>query len=127
MIYNSRAYEIWALRLARLLLAIPFAVGAWFKASMFGMEVAQSAGAGVPLPTVAVALALVLEIALALSLITGLWARPAALLGALYIALLAVLFYHNWSDMMQFGSFISHLPFAAALLMVSVFGTRKAA
>ncbi len=125
MPYNTRAYEVWAPRAARLLLAIPLMVGAWFKITMFSMQVAQTASVGVPMPTVAVAAALVLELALILSLATGFYLRLMALLGALYIMLLAVLFYHNWSDPMLFGAFMSHLPFAAGLLLASVFGARK--
>jgi putative oxidoreductase len=125
MPHNTRAYEVWAPRAARLLLAIPLAIGAWFKISMFSMQVAQTASVGVPMPAIAVALALALEAALVVSLLTGYYARLLALLGALYILLLAALFYNNWSDPMQFGSFMSHLPFAAALLMVSVFTGRR--
>lgn len=125
MPYNTRAYEVWTPRVARLLLAIPLAVGAWFKITMFGMQVGAAASVGVPVPQVAVALALVLELALIVSLATGMWARLAGLLGALYIMLLAVLFYRNWADPMQFGSFMSHLPFAAALLFFSVFQGRR--
>jgi uncharacterized membrane protein YphA (DoxX/SURF4 family) len=39
-----------------------------------------------------------------------------------FVMLLAVIFYHNWSDQMQFGMFVSHLGLTAALLLLSVHG-----
>jgi putative oxidoreductase len=125
MIVFNRAYEDWAPLAARLLLAVQFGVGAWFKVTGFSLEVGQSAAVGIPLPTIAVALALAFEILLVLSLALGAYVRPLALLGALYVALLAVLFYHHWSDPMTFGLFVSHLGLIAALLYVSAYGARS--
>ena len=120
-----QSYERWAPLVARVFLAIQFGVAAFFKLTMFGDQVAYTAAVGVPFPTIAVALALVLEVVGIIALLTGYHIRLLAGLLAAYVLLLAVLFYHNWADQMNFGFFMSHLGLAAALLYISVFGARK--
>lgn len=122
---HTYSYERAALIIARVLLAIQFTVAAWFKIVGFSAEAAMTAAVGVPFATAAVALALVLEVVGVLALLTGIKLRPIAFLMALYVALLAVLFYHDWSNQMNFGFFMSHLGLVAALLYVSVFGAKK--
>jgi putative oxidoreductase len=122
---HSRPYERYALIIARIFLAIQFAIAAWFKIVGFGGEAAMTAQVGVPFANVAVALALVLEVVGVLALLTGIKLRPVACVLALYVALLAVLFYHDWSNQMTFGLFMSHLGLTAALLYMSVFGAKK--
>jgi putative oxidoreductase len=124
--YNSR-YEDWAPLVARVFLAIQFGIAAYFKIVFWGGEVAQTAAVGVPVASVAVGAALLLEVVGVLALLTGYRVRPIALLLALYCALLAVLFYHNWSDQMTFGLFVSHMGLIAALLYVSAFGSGRLA
>src|SRR6188508_675441 len=119
--YNEK-YERWAPLVARVLLAIQFAVAAYFKLTMFSMQVGQTAAVGVPLPQVAVALGLVLELVGIVALLTGWQLRRISVLLGAYVALLAVLFYRDWSDPMKFGFFISHLGLVAAFLYVSVYG-----
>lgn len=118
-------YEKWAPLVARVLLAIQFGVGAFFKITMFSGQVAETAAAGVPMAGLAVALALVLEIAGILALLSGYYLRLLGFLLAGYVMLLAAIFYHDWSNLMNFGSFMSHLGLTAALLYVSVFGAKK--
>lgn len=125
MIHRSRAYEDWAPVVARLFLAVQFAIAALFKVMGFSMQVAQTAAVGVPMAQVAVAAALVLELAGVIALLTGYYIRLVSMLLAAYVALLAVLFYHNWQDPMNFGLFVSHLGLIAALLLVSVYGARR--
>ena len=115
----NAAYERWAPLAARGLLAIQFAVAAYYKLAMFSMQVAQTAAVGVPLPQVAVTLGLMLEIVGIVALLTGWQLRRISVLLGAYVALLAVLFYNDWSDPMKFGFFISHLGLIAALLYVS--------
>jgi putative oxidoreductase len=115
----------WAPLCARALLAIQFGVGAYFKVTYFSMQVAATAAAGVPMATIAVAAALALEVAGILSLLSGYYIRIMSFLLAGYVMLLAVIFYHNWSDQMNFGMFISHLGLAAALMLLSVHGGKR--
>ena len=122
---HTRSYERLALIVARVFLAIQFGIAAWFKIVGFGGEVAATAQVGVPFANIAVVLALILEVVGVAALLTGIKLRPVAFLLALYAALLAVLFYHDWSNQMVFGLFVSHLGLIAALLYVSVFGSKK--
>ncbi len=124
---SARIWELWAPRVARLFLAIQFGIAAYFKLTAFSGQVASASAAGVPLPTLAVALALILEVAGVLALLTGYYLRPIAAALAGYVMLLAVIFYHDWSSMMMFGLFVSHLGLTAALLYVSTFGASKTA
>jgi putative oxidoreductase len=119
---NTALWDSWAPLAARILLAIQFGVAAWFKISAFSMEASMTAAAGVPFATVAVAAALVLEVAGVISLLTGYYIRVMSFLLAGFVMLLSVIFYHNWSDQMQFGMFVSHLGLTAALLLLSVRG-----
>lgn len=123
-LYKTASYEAWAPVVARLFLAIQFGIAAFFKVSMFGGEVAQTAAAGVPLAQVAVGAALVLEVFGIVALVTGWHIRLATALLAPYVMLLAVIFYHDWSNLMTMGLFVSHLGLAAALLYVSVYGAK---
>ena len=122
---NTHVWNTWAPMVARILLAIQFAVAAFFKVTGFSMEVSMTAAAGVPLATAAVAAALVLEVVGVISLLTGYYIRIVSFLLAGFVMLLAVIFYHNWSDQMQFGMFVSHLGLTAALMFVSVYGARR--
>ncbi len=122
---RSRAYEMGATWIARIFLAAQFGVAAYFKIIGFSGEAAMTASVGVPFATVAVGAALVLEIVGVIALLSGVMIRQVSLVLALYVALLAVLFYHNWADQMSFGFFMSHLGLVAALLYVSVFGAHK--
>jgi putative oxidoreductase len=126
-IYQSRAYETWAPFVARVILAFQFGLAALFKILMHAGEVAQTAMVGVPFPEVAVWLAFVLEVAGAVCLIVGYRVRLVAAVLAPYVLLLAVLFYHNFSDPMIMGMFVSHLGLIAALLYVSVYGAQRIA
>ena len=120
-------YQKFAPIVARVLLAFQFGVAAYFKLTMFSGQVVQTAAMGVPLPQVAVGLALILEIAGIVALLSGYKIRLLSFLLAGYVMLLGVIFYHNWSDMMNFGLFVSHLGLTAALLYVSVCGAKPSA
>ncbi|MDB5194892.1 MAG: LysR family transcriptional regulator [Parcubacteria group bacterium] len=127
MIPYTRAYEHWAPFLARLIFGFQFLLGALFKVLAHPMEVAQTAAVGVPFPEVAVWLAFAFEVIAGIALIVGWKVRPIALLLALYVLLLALLFYRNIADPMIMGEFVSHLGFIAGLLYVSVYGAQHAA
>jgi putative oxidoreductase len=127
MIPYSRSYEHWAPAVARWIFGLQFLIGAAFKVMWHSAEVAQTAAVGVPLPEIAVWLAFIFEIVAGLALILGWKVRPIALLLALYVLLLAVLFYRNVADPMTMGMFISHLSFIAGLLYVSVYGAQHVA
>ncbi len=121
--YN-RVWENWAPVVARLFLAIQFGLAAFFKIVAFAPQVAETGALGVPFPNIAVGLALILEIIAVISLLSGWQIRRVSAVLVFYVALLAVLFYHNWSDQMAFGAFVSHMGLIAALLYVSTYGAQ---
>ncbi|MDB4991998.1 MAG: LysR family transcriptional regulator [Parcubacteria group bacterium] len=126
-LYKSRAFEVWAPFIARLIFGLQFLVGALFKIVGHAGEVAQSAAVGIPLPEVAVWLAFIFELVAGVCLIIGYRTRDVAFILALYVLLLALLFYRHVSDPMVMGMFISHLGFIAGLLYVSVYGAKDIA
>ncbi len=126
----SRAYQNWAPVLGRVLFGLLFLMGAAFKipgTGGFTAEAAMTAAAGVPFATIAVALAFLLEVVAGLALIVGWHARNAAFVLAVFTLALALIFYHDFSNQMQMGEFVSHLGLIAGLLYVSVYGARHAA
>jgi putative oxidoreductase len=125
--HYSRAYETWAPFLARLIFGFQFLLGALFKITWHGAEVAQTAAAGVPFPELAVWLAFVLEVVAGIALIIGFKVRTTALVLALYVLLLTFIFYRNVADPMVMGMFVSHLAFVAAFLYLSVYGAQRIA
>lgn len=127
LFYNSPAYELWAPRIARLFLAVQFGIAIYFKLTGFGNEAAMTAAAGVPLSSIAVGAALILEAVGVIALLSGKWLRPVGLLLALYVLLLAAIFYHDWSNQLTFGLFVSHLGLSAALFYVSAYSGKPRA
>lgn len=132
MIFFHRAsfYEKWAPVVGRVIFGLAFLLGAAFKipgTAGFVMETGQAAAAGVPFAMVAVFLAFILELVAGLALVLGWRAREAAFVLAPYTLLLALIFYHNISDPMVMGMFVSHLVFVAGLLYVSVYGAQRVA
>lgn len=127
MLPYSRAYETWAPFAARLIFGFQFLVGALFKVTWHAAEVGQTAAVGVPFAEVAVWLAFVLELGAGIALIVGYRVRTVAFVLALYVLLLALLFYNQVTDPMIMGQFISHLAFIAGLLYVSVYGAQHVA
>lgn len=128
MWHKMHFYESWAPVVARLLLAVPFAIGAIFKfplAEGFAGQVAATAAVGVPFANVAVFLAFLLEIAIAASFTLGFHARLAAAVAVPYIVLLTALFHLTFATPYDFGFFIDHLVFIGAMLYVSVFGSGR--
>lgn len=116
---HHHSYEKGAMGVARALLALQFAIAAYYKTVGFAGEVAMTAAAGVPFASAAVGAALIFEIAAVISLLSGYALRQVSFLLALYVMLLAALFYNDWSNQMIFGLFVSHLGLAAALFVVS--------
>jgi putative oxidoreductase len=129
MWYKTPAYEVWAPVVARVLMGIPFLVGAWFKMPWvwYAAQVEQSAAVGIPMPEIAVALAAILEIATGLMLVLGWHTRAAGAVLVPYVLLLTVLFYRNVAEPVVFGQVVSHLFMVGALLYVSVHGAKAAA
>lgn len=120
--YFFNIYERWASVIGRILLALVFLSGAYFKipgTNMFRSEVGFTAAAGVPLPFVAVILAFFLEIIAAILLIIRRTTRITAFVLVLYTILLTFLFHFSFKNPQDIGMFISHLGLIGGLLYVS--------
>jgi len=113
--------------LARILLAFIFVRSGIGKLGAIDATVANMTGHGIPSPNVLVWGAVALEIGGGLLLITGLFARCAALALALYTLALALIFHAYWLApaaelRAQQTSFFSHLAIIGGMLCVVAFG-----
>jgi putative oxidoreductase len=109
-----------AVILARLILALVFLMAFVFKVIGFGMIAEAIRMAGFPFPMVLAVLAALFELALVVSLLTGVYFSELMLAGFVYVVFLAFAFHgpSHWTDAkgLEFGAFVSHFPFAAAML-----------
>jgi putative oxidoreductase len=113
--------------LARILLAFIFVQAGIGKLGAIDATVANMTSHGIPLPNVLVWGAVALEFGGGLLLVTGLFARCAALALALYTLALAVIFHAYWLApaaelRAQHASFFSHLAIIGGMLCVVAFG-----
>jgi uncharacterized membrane protein YphA (DoxX/SURF4 family) len=102
-------------------LALVFLLAFAFKAMALGMTADAIRLAGFPFPMLLAVLAASLELSLVVSLLTGVFFRPLMFAGCMYVLFLAFAFHgpSHWTDPkgLELGAFISHFPFAAALLL----------
>jgi putative oxidoreductase len=119
-------WKIFALLLARLIMAAMFAMACIFKFVDINATATYISSAGFPFSQVLAWLAAFFELALVLSFLTGAFFREASLLAAVYVVFLGFAFHgsSHWTDPegLNIGAFISHFPFAAGLLFAAVNG-----
>ncbi len=128
--FQARAYETWAPVIGRVLLAVGFLIGAFFKipgTEGYTMEVGMAAAVGIPFAAVAVFLAFILEIVASIAIIIGWKTRLFAFLLMLFTILVTALFHMTFADPMAFGMFVSHLSLIGGLLYLSVYGAQSMA
>jgi putative oxidoreductase len=111
----------------RILLAFIFVQSGIAKLGAIDATVANMTGHGIPLSNVLVWGAVVLEIGGGLLLMTGLFARCAALALAIYTLVLALLFHAYWlapaaEARAQHASFFGHISMIGGMLYVVAFG-----
>ena len=111
----------------RILLAFIFVQASIGKLSTIDATVANMTGHGIPLPNVLVWGAVALELGGGLLMMTGLFARCAALALAIYTLVLALLFHAYWlapaaEARAQHASFFNHLSIIGGMLCVVAFG-----
>lgn len=126
----TKPYETWAPVVARVVFGLLFLQSAFYKipgTEMFGMQVEASAAAGIPFAMIAVTLAFILEVVAGIALVIGYNTRTAAAALIVFVALIAVFFGRNFSDMNQMMTFFSCIQLIAGLMYVSVYGAQKAA
>ncbi len=120
---NSNALSL----IGRILLAVIFLVSGFGKVSGFGSLVGQIASTGLPVPQVFAVASVVIEIGGGLMLVFGWKARWAALLLAVFTAIVTFFFHNFWAapaaqKMMQEVQFMKNLALIGGLLMVTAFG-----
>lgn len=119
--------EKWSPVLGRMILAIPFLLGALYKipgTPGFGMEVGMTAAVGVPFATVAVFLAFVLEVIVGIAFVLGWRVRMFAAILVPYVVLLTALFHFHFTTPTEIGFFVDHLVLIGALLYMSAYGAK---
>jgi putative oxidoreductase len=123
---QSPAWVTASVLIARVILIGMFAMAVAFKLMSPSATAGFIASAGFPAPMLLAWLAIIFELALVASLITGLWYSETTLLGAVYVVFLAFAFHgsSHWTDDkgLEFGAFMSHFPFAAAMLYAAAYG-----
>jgi putative oxidoreductase len=82
---------------ARLLLATLFLIFGWRKLRDYSGTVSQLVQLGAPMPALAAAVAIVMELPVASAILVGAFARPAALLMALYSLGTALIGHRYWT------------------------------
>jgi len=86
---------------------------------------AEIAGAGFPFPLFLAWVAAFFEVALGVGFLTGLYFSETAIIAAIYVLFLGVMFHGpaKWtSNPMEFGFFVDHFTFIAGLLFAAVHG-----
>lgn len=113
--------------LGRILLALIFVRGGINKLGAIGPTAAEMASHGIPLSDILVWGAIAMELGVGLLLLTGLFARLAALALCLYTLTLALIFHAYWAvpavqARAQASSFYGHLSIMGGMLMVVALG-----
>ncbi len=70
-------------------------------------------------------LAIACELIGSISVILGIFGRLGALLLAIYMAVIVILYYLNFSDQIHISQFINHVSVIGGLLMIIAFGTGR--
>jgi putative oxidoreductase len=85
------------LLVARVLLMVLFVYFGWSKLTGFSGTVGYMASTGAPAPELSAVIAVVMELGVGLALLVGFYARPLAILLALYTLATAFIGHHFWN------------------------------
>ena len=113
--------------IGRIFLAAIFVVSGFGKVAGFEGLVGQIASKGFPVAQVFAVATIVIEVGAGLMLMAGWKARWAALLLALFTAIVSIFFHNFWAvpeaqKMMQQIQFMKNLALIGGLMMVTAFG-----
>jgi putative oxidoreductase len=113
--------------LGRFLLALVFVLSGYGKIWGIGTTAGYMASHGIPLPNILVYGVVLLELGGGLALMVGLFTRPLALIFALYLVTLALVFHNYWAMPeaqmhAQQTAFMEHLSMLGGMLYVFAFG-----
>ena len=107
---------------ARILISALFLLNGIFKISNYDGTVGWMEGFGVP--GILIIPAIILEIVGPILIILGYKAKIAAGFLSLFCILTAIIFHNDFSDQMQFTSFLKNIALAGGFLFIVVNGTR---
>jgi putative oxidoreductase len=113
--------------IGRALIALLFIPSGWAKIGGFAGTVGYIASQGVPLPEVAAAIAIAVELGLGILLLVGFKTRWTALLMALFIICITIVFHNYWAVeaaqvMAQKMNFYKNMAIAGGALAFAAFG-----
>ncbi|HZU31852.1 MAG TPA: DoxX family protein [Candidatus Angelobacter sp.] len=114
----------WQLLLGRVLLSVIFILSGFGKLTHFHDTAAMMAGKGIPLATVALVITLFIEIGGGLMVLTGYHARYAALVIALWLIPVTLVFHNFWAapaaqQMEQQINFLKNVAIMGGLLVTA--------
>ena len=108
--------------IARILISILFILNGYFKVTNYDNSVEWMESFGVP--GILIIPAIILEIVGPILIIIGFQARIAAGLLSIFCILTAILFHNDFSNQMQFTSFLKNIALAGGFLFIAVNGTK---
>jgi putative oxidoreductase len=113
--------------LGRFLLALVFVLAGYGKIWGMSTTAGYMASHGIPMPNILVYGVILLELGGGLALMVGLFTRPLALIFALYLLTLALVFHNYWAmpeaqQHAQQTAFMEHLAMLGGMLYVFAFG-----
>ena len=123
------AHDAMAL-LGRFLVAYMFVPSGWAKLVGFAGTAGYIASKGVPFPELCAAIAVAAELGLGLAILFGFQTRWAALLLAIFVAVITPIFHNYWAVpeaqvMMQKLNFTKNLAIVGGLLAFAAFGAGR--
>lgn len=122
---KAPAWQSAGLLIARLIIAAVFGMALTFKVMSISGTAAEIASVGIPFALPLAYIAALFELMILLAFLTGAYFREFAFLATLYVLFLAVAFHgpSHWStNMDEFGFFVDHFTFAAALIALTASG-----
>jgi putative oxidoreductase len=108
--------------IGRALIALLFIPAGYGKIAGFAGVSGYIASKGVPLPEVAAAIAVAAELGLGLLLLVGFQTRWAALLLAIFTAVITFIFHAFWADPAQSQAFFKNIAVVGGLLTIAAWG-----
>ena len=122
---NHPFWQRGGLLIARLIIALVFAMACFFKFKDMAGTAAYIEAAGFPMGLPLAWIAAIFEVMLVIAFLTGILMREAALIGAIYVLFLGFAFHGpmTWEgNVMEFGFFVDHFTFTAGLIYMTAFG-----
>lgn len=108
--------------IGRALIALLFIPAGYGKIAGFAGVSGYIASKGVPMPEVAAAIAVAAELGLGLLLLVGFQTRWAALLLAIFTAVITFIFHAFWADPAQSQAFFKNIAVVGGLLTITAWG-----